>query len=146
MHGRREEPVGLTPWGLRKTTPRWQPSAALLSRGLTWVDTAGVYGLGHSEEVVAKALKDIPDPDRPFVFTKCGLVWDTNDPYLPARRVGAAGSIRSDCEDSLRRLQVEVIDLLQMHWPADDGSRLEDYWGILLQLKEEGKNPICGTE
>lgn len=115
-----------------------------IESGVNWVDTAGVYGLGHSEEVVAKALKGIPEPDRPYIFTKCGLVWDTKDPYLPAQHIGAPKSIRSDCEASLRRLQVEAIDLLQMHWPAGNGSRLEDYWGALLQLKEEGKIRSAG--
>jgi len=112
--------------------------------GVNWVDTAGIYGLGHSEEVVGMAMKDIPEADRPYIFTKCGLVWDAANPYVPARRAGAAESIRSDCEASLRRLGVEAIDLLQMHWPAEDGARLDDYWAALLGLKEEGKIRAAG--
>jgi aryl-alcohol dehydrogenase-like predicted oxidoreductase len=112
--------------------------------GVNWVDTAAVYGLGHSEQVVAEAMKGIPEADRPFIFTKCGLVWDKEDPYVAPRRVGEPASIRAECEASLRRLQVEAIDLLQMHWPAEDGASLEDYWSALLQLKEEGKIRAAG--
>jgi aryl-alcohol dehydrogenase-like predicted oxidoreductase len=112
--------------------------------GVNWVDTAAVYGLGHSEEVVATAMIGIPDADRPFIFTKCGLVWDLEDPYKPARRVGAPSSVRAECEASLRRLGLETIDLYQMHWPAEDGARLDDYWGVLLQLKQEGKIRAAG--
>jgi aryl-alcohol dehydrogenase-like predicted oxidoreductase len=112
--------------------------------GINWVDTAAIYGLGHSEEVVAAALDGIPGADRPYIFTKCGLVWDDNNPYLQARRMGTAPSIRAGVEASLRRLRVETIDLCQMHWPAEDGSGIEDYWGALLQLKHEGKIRAAG--
>ena len=107
--------------------------------GINWVDTAAVYGLGHSEEVVGRALKTIPAQDRPYVFTKCGLRWDPEDRYKPSRRVGARESLREEVELSLRRLQVDVIDVYQMHWPAEDGTPLESYWSTLLQLKDEGK-------
>ena len=112
--------------------------------GINWIDTASVYGLGHSEEVVAKALKDLPEGDRPYVFTKCGLVWDVEQPFLQAKRVGRADSIRKDVEDSLRRLQVERIDLMQVHWPAEDGSPIEEYWGELVKLRDEGKLRAIG--
>jgi len=112
--------------------------------GVNWVDTAAVYGLGHSEEVVARALRGIPAADRPFIFTKCGLRWDPADPYKPARRVGAPASLREEVEASLRRLEVEVIDLYQMHWPAEDGTPLEAYWSTLLELKDEGKVRAAG--
>lgn len=107
--------------------------------GVNWVDTAAVYGLGHSEQVVATALSALPTSDRPYVFTKCGLRWDDADPYKPARRVGAPASLREEVEASLTRLQVDQIDLYQMHWPAEDGTPLESYWSTLLELKEEGK-------
>ncbi|MHB1499322.1 MAG: aldo/keto reductase [Acidimicrobiales bacterium] len=107
--------------------------------GINWVDTAAVYGLGHSEEVVARALQGLPAADRPYVFTKCGLRWDDNDRYQPARRVGAAASLREEVEASLSRLQVDRIDLYQMHWPAEDGTPLESYWSTLLELKAQGK-------
>src|SRR6267143_58420 len=115
-----------------------------VERGINWIDTAAVYGLGHSEEMVARALRDIPLDDRPYVFTKAGLVWDDNDRAAPPRRVGDPLSIRREVEASLRRLGVERIDLYQMHWPAEDGTSLEDYWGTLLQLKEEGKVRAVG--
>src|SRR5438309_2542342 len=115
-----------------------------VERGVNWIDTAAVYGLGHSEEIVARALRDIPADDRPYVFTKAGLVWDERDRSAPPRRVGDPLSIRREVEASLRRLAVERIDLYQMHWPAEDGTPLEDYWGTLLQLKEEGKIRAAG--
>src|SRR3989475_5478898 len=115
-----------------------------IERGINWIDTAAVYGLGHSEEIVARALRDIPADDRPYVFTKAGLVWDERDHAAPPRRVGDPLSIRREVEASLRRLDVERIDLYQMHWPAQDGTLLQDYWGTLLQLKEEGKVRAVG--
>src|SRR2546430_1562594 len=115
-----------------------------VERGINWIDTAAVYGLGHSEEIVARALGDIPADDRPYVFTKAGLVWDERDHAAPPRRVGDPLSIRREVEASLRRLDGERIDLYQMHWPAEDGTLLEDYWGTLLQLKEEGKVRAVG--
>ncbi len=115
-----------------------------VAAGINWVDTAAVYGLGHSEEVVAKAMEGIPQADRPYIFTKCGLRWDDKDPYAPARRVGSPASLAEEVEASLRRLQVETIDLYQMHWPAEDGAALEDYWGALLELKQQGKIRAAG--
>ena len=115
-----------------------------VERGINWIDTAAVYGLGHSEEIVARALRDIPRDDRPCVFTKAGLVWDERDRAAPPRRVGDPLSLRREVEASLRRLGVERIDLYQMHWPAEDGTALEDYWGTLLQLKDEGKVRAVG--
>lgn len=112
--------------------------------GINWLDTAAVYGLGHSEEVVAKAMRGITPADRPFIFTKCGLRWDPADPYKQARRVGAPASLREEVELSLRRLETDVIDLYQMHWPAEDGTPLEDYWSTLLQFKDEGKIRAAG--
>jgi aryl-alcohol dehydrogenase-like predicted oxidoreductase len=113
-----------------------------LARGINWIDTAAVYGLGHSEEVVRRALHDVPAADRPYLFTKCGFVWTESD-RMP-RRVGDPASIRRECEASLRRLGVERIDLYQMHRPPDDGTPLEAYWGTLLELKREGKIRAAG--
>ena len=113
-------------------------------RGINWIDTAAVYGLGHSEEVVARALREMPPNERPYVFTKCGLVWDPADRTKRPQRVGDASSIRREVEASLRRLCVERIDLYQMHRPAEDGTPLEVYWGTLLDLKREGKVRAVG--
>src|SRR5438128_11098081 len=103
-----------------------------LELGINWIDTAAVYGMGHSEEVAALALRTWPGP-RPYVFTKCGLRWDEQG-YV--HRSLSANSIRRECEESLRRLDVDVIDLYQIHWPTDD---LEEGWTAMAQLQKEGK-------
>ena len=113
-------------------------------RGVNWIDTAAIYGLGHSEEIVRAALKEIPTAQRPFVFTKCGLRWDEDDRLAPPQNVGNPASIRAECEASLERLGVERIDLYQMHWPARDGTPVEEYWRTLLELKKEGKVRAVG--
>ncbi len=115
-----------------------------MARGINWIDTAAIYGLGHSEEVVAAALAPIPRDERPYVFTKCGLIGDPANPGAVPKRVGVAASLRRELEGSLRRLRVERIDLYQMHWPAEDGTPLEDYWQTLLDLKQEGKVAAVG--
>jgi len=102
---------------------------------VNWIDTAAVYGLGHSEEIVARALETWPGP-RPYVFTKCGLRWDGQG---QTHRALAATSIRRECEDSLRRLNVETIDLYQIHWPVEDVEELEEGWNTMAQLQREGK-------
>lgn len=112
--------------------------------GINWIDTAATYGLGHSEQIVRRALEGIPASDRPYIFTKCGLVWDENDRHATPRRIGARESLRREVDASLRRLGVERIDLYQMHWPAQDGTPLEDYWQTLLDLKKEGKVAAVG--
>jgi aryl-alcohol dehydrogenase-like predicted oxidoreductase len=112
--------------------------------GINWIDTAAVYGLGHSEEVVAAALAGLPEADRPYVFTKGGLVWDPADRSAAPRRAGAPASIKTEVEASLRRLRVERIDLYQMHWPAEDGTTLEEYWQVFTDLKREGKIRAAG--
>jgi aryl-alcohol dehydrogenase-like predicted oxidoreductase len=112
--------------------------------GINWIDTAAVYGLGHSEEVVAAALADLPEVDRPYVFTKGGLVWDPANRSVAPRRVGAPASLRAEVEASLRRLRVERIDLYQMHWPAEDGTPVEEYWQVFNDLKREGKIRAAG--
>ena len=107
-----------------------------LEVGVNWIDTAAVYGLGHSEEVVGRALKDWQG-SRPYIFTKCGLRWDSKG---QVQKVLAADSIRREVEDSLRRLAVDVIDLYQIHWPPDpDSPALEEGWSTLANLKREGK-------
>ena len=115
-----------------------------VEQGINWIDTAAVYGLGHSEEVVGRALRDYSEADRPLVFTKGGLVWDDSDRSRGARRVGARASLRREVEASLTRLGTERIDLYQMHWPADDGTPLEEYWATFLELKAEGKVRAVG--
>jgi aryl-alcohol dehydrogenase-like predicted oxidoreductase len=107
-----------------------------LELGVNWIDTAAVYGLGHSEEIVARALNEWRGP-RPHVFTKCTRAWDTNGQIYGNH---SAASIRAECEASLRRLQIEVIDLYQVHWPPEDsGSALEEAWSTMAALQKEGK-------
>ena len=99
--------------------------------GVNWIDTAAIYGLGHSEEVVGKAVKE--SSVKPFLFTKCGMVWNQQ---REIRRTLL--EIRHEVEQSLRRLQVEAIDLYQIHWPVEDRD-IEEAWGVLADLKHEGK-------
>jgi aryl-alcohol dehydrogenase-like predicted oxidoreductase len=129
-------------WGPQEDAQSVAAIRYAVEQGVNWIDTAAVYGLGHSEEVVAEALKGIPEGDRPYIFTKCGLVWDPDDRTAPARRIGT--EIRREVDDSLRRLGVERIDLYQMHRPAEDGTPLEEYWQTLLDLKEQGKIRAAG--
>ncbi len=115
-----------------------------IDRGMNWIDTAAIYGLGHSEEIVGKALSELPAARHPYMFTKCGLVWDPSNRKAAPRQVGAPASLRREVEASLSRLGVERIDLYQMHWPAEDGTPIEDYWRTLLDLKQEGKVRAVG--
>ena len=107
---------------------------AALDAGMNWIDTAAVYGLGHSEEVVAAAVKSYPSP-KPYVFTKCERSWDENRQIV---KVLKGDSIRRECENSLKRLQVETIDLYQIHWPEPDED-IEEGWETLAALRKEGK-------
>jgi aryl-alcohol dehydrogenase-like predicted oxidoreductase len=112
---------------------------AALDRGMNWIDTAALYGLGHSEEVVAEAIRG--RSPQPYIFTKCERVWDSH------RRVGAslkAESIRRECKGSLRRLKKDVIDLYQIHWPEPDED-IEEGWTEMARLKEEGKVRYIGV-
>src|SRR6266850_6879990 len=122
-------------WGKQNDNESVAAIHRSLELGVNWIDTAAVYGLGHSEEVVARALAAWPG-SRPYVFTKCGLRWDKQG---QTHRIVTAASIRRECEDSLRRLNVEAIDLYQVHWPVEDTAELEEGWSTMAQLKREGK-------
>jgi aryl-alcohol dehydrogenase-like predicted oxidoreductase len=122
-------------WGSQEDSDSIEAIHRALELGINWIDTAAVYGLGHSEQVVAKALAQWSGR-RPYVFTKCGMVWSD------ARQVDYSlkrGSIRQECENSLRRLGSDVIDLYQIHWPADDLPETEEGWSELGKLQQEGK-------
>jgi aryl-alcohol dehydrogenase-like predicted oxidoreductase len=122
-------------WGAQEDADSIGAIHRALELGINWIDTAAIYGLGHSEEVVATALVDWPH-ERPLVFTKCGMIWNDQgavDYSLKAK------SIRTEVENSLRRLKVETIDLYQIHWPADDLAETVEGWQTLAALKKEGK-------
>lgn len=123
-------------WGSQDDQQSIRAIQRALDRGINWIDTAAVYGLGHSEEVVARALKG--RSNRPYLFTKCGLVWDEN---RQERRELSADSIRRECEASLRRLQVDAIDLYQIHWPLEGNSLkgIEEGWKAMAELQRQGK-------
>ena len=133
-------------WGPQDDDQSLAAMNRALELGVNWIDTAAVYGLGHSEKVVGRLLKKRKGADRPYVFTKCGLVWDPKDPMKDARLVLSPESIRRECEASLRRLGVERIDLYQFHWPDEDsGTSVEESWRMMLQLQTEGKVRAVGV-
>jgi len=123
-------------WGSQDDSESIAAIHRALELGVNWIDTAAVYGLGHSEEVVGRALKEWHGP-RPYVFTKCGLRGDATG---EVQKVLSGNSIRGEVEGSLRRLSVDLIDLYQIHWPPDpDSAALEEGWSTLVDLKREGK-------
>jgi len=132
-------------WGPQDDAESLATMRHAIELGINWIDTAAVYGLGHSEEVVGRLLRELPAGRRPYVFTKCGLVWDQQSPMTPPERVLKPDSIRRECEASLRRLGVERIDLYQFHWPDETDTRVEDSWGAMVKLVEEGKVRAAGV-
>jgi len=143
-------PVGLGTWAIGGGgwEGGWGPQddaesvAALrqgIDQGLNWIDTAAAYGLGHSEEVVGKAIEG--RRDQVVVATKCGLVWEEDSPLISQRL--KAGSVRAECEASLRRLNVDAIDLYQIHWPIPEED-IEEAWGAIANLVKEGKVRYAG--
>jgi aryl-alcohol dehydrogenase-like predicted oxidoreductase len=120
-------------WGAQDDDESIAAIHAALDKGINWIDTAAIYGLGHSEEVVARALQR--RPNKPLVFTKCGIVWDER--REPSRTIQPE-SIRNEVEQSLQRLKLDVIDLYQIHWPEPD-SLVEAAWTMMAKLKEQGK-------
>src|SRR5689334_17385482 len=120
-------------WGAQDDRDSVAAIHEALDAGINWIDTAAVYGLGHSEEVVARALAGLRQ--RPYVFTKCGMAW--HDHWDITFRLKAE-SVRRECEASLRRLGVEAIDLYQVHWPRPEED-IEEGWATLAALQKEGK-------
>jgi len=129
-------------WGPQNDSDSIAAIHRALELGVNWIDTAAVYGLGHSEEIVARALKEWPGP-RPYVFTKCVLRWDAKGKEYMDHR---AASIRQEIEDSLRRLQRDTVDLYQIHWPpSPDSALLEEAWLTLADLRKQGKARWIGV-
>jgi len=132
-------------WGPQDDEESIASMRRALELGINWIDTAAIYGLGHSEEVVGRFLRDLPRGERPLVFTKCGLAWDDANRMTPPRRVLRPDSIRREAEASLKRLGVERIDLYQFHWADETGVDVQDSWGEMVRLIEEGKVRLGGV-
>jgi aryl-alcohol dehydrogenase-like predicted oxidoreductase len=132
-------------WGYQDDADSIRAIVHGVQRGVNWIDTASLYGLGHSEEVVGKALATIPNSDRPLVFTKGGMSWQADRPMVPALHSAQPESLRRDCEASLQRLGLERIDLYQIHFPDDFGVPAEDSWGEMSRLVDEGKVRSIGV-
>jgi aryl-alcohol dehydrogenase-like predicted oxidoreductase len=126
-------------WGAQDDEASIAAIHRALDLGINWIDTAAVYGLGHSEEVVARALKGYPT--QPFVFTKCSRVWDDKGEITSSLK---EQSLRREVENSLRRLQRDVIDVYQVHWPKPE-DELEEGWSTLAKLRDEGKIRYIGV-
>ena len=122
-----------------------RPSSTPSIAGVNWIDTAAIYGLGHSEEVVGRALRELPASERPYVFTKGGMVPNLARPFDEPERNLTPASIRREVEASLRRLGVERIDLYQFHWPDETGTPIEESWGEMARLVDEGKIRAAGV-
>jgi aryl-alcohol dehydrogenase-like predicted oxidoreductase len=144
--------VGLGTWAMGGLGPKmtWgavddEESAgsirAAVERGINWIDTAAMYGLGHSEEVLGDVIARIPESDRPYVSTKCGLRWGLAAKTL---RIGSPASLRWELDESLRRLRLDKIDLYFVHWPAEDGTPVEEYWAVLVEMRRQGKIGAAG--
>jgi aryl-alcohol dehydrogenase-like predicted oxidoreductase len=131
-------------WGAQDDESSIAAILRAVSGGVNWIDTAAIYGLGHSEVVVGQALRRIPASERPLVFTKCGLVLDPTNPGREPARDLTPTAIRRECEASLKRLGVDCIDLYQFHWP-DAGTPVEESWGTMGQLVTEGKVRAAGV-
>lgn len=136
-------------WGPQEDADSVAAIRRALDLGINWIDTAAAYGLGHSEEVVARALADLPSDKRPYVFTKSSLVWNERREVSHSLR---ADSIRREVEGSLRRLDVEVIDLYQIHWPRWGASpagwspgTVEEGWQAMADLQRAGKVRYIGV-
>jgi aryl-alcohol dehydrogenase-like predicted oxidoreductase len=125
-------------WGPQEDKDSIAAIRRALDLGINWIDTAAVYGLGHAEEIVAEAIAG--RGDEVIVATKCGLRWKGTTPFGQLD----AASVREEAEASLRRLNTDVIDLYQVHWPNPDKD-IEEAWGVMAELVEEGKVRYAGV-
>ncbi len=132
-------------WGAQDDEQSIETIKHAVDAGVNWLDTAAAYGLGHSEEVVGRALREIPASERPFVFTKCGQINNPERPFDDSVHNLNPASMRRELEASLRRLRIDVIDLYQFHWPDDTGVPVEDSWAALTRLVAEGKVRAAGV-
>ena len=126
-------------WGPQDDNDSVNAIRRALDLGVNWIDTAAIYGLGHSEEVVARALKG--SSHKPYVFTKCSMRWHQDRSIYRSLK---AGSLEEELNASLRRLNVETIDLYQIHWPNPE-AEIEEGWEALAKFKEQGKIRFIGV-
>ena len=131
-------------WGAQNDTDSIAAVRRAVDAGVNWIDTAPIYGLGHAEEVVGRALRRLPGADRPYVFTKAGVVLDPERPNDKPALIGRPDSVRAELDASLRRIGFERIDLYQMHAPPTDGTPIEEYWQTFCDLRREGKVRAIG--
>jgi aryl-alcohol dehydrogenase-like predicted oxidoreductase len=133
-------------WGSQDDAASVRAILHAVERGVGWIDTAAVYGYGHSEAVVGAALRELTAAERPLIFTKCGRVGDPDRPYEAPVTNLHPESMRRELEASLRRLGAETVDLYQIHWPNDTtGTPLEESWGTMARFVEEGKARAIGV-
>jgi aryl-alcohol dehydrogenase-like predicted oxidoreductase len=137
---------GVFGWGPQDDAESIAAIHRSVEHGINWIDTAPIYGMGHSEKVVARALKEMPAGERPLVFTKCSIVWDDDKNVEHSLK---ADSVRKEVDDSLLRLGVDVLDLCQVHrpsWPVGaPAPDLEEGWEALAELKNQGKIRYIGV-
>ena len=126
-------------WGPQDDSASITAIKHAVSSGINWVDTAAIYGYGHSEEVVGRAIKEIAPSERPLIFTKGGMIPNLERPYEEPQRNLEPASIRKEAEASLRRLGVGHIDLYQFHWPDETETPVEESWAEMARLIDEGK-------
>lgn len=132
-------------WGAQDDNESVAAIKHAVARGINWIDTAAVYGYGHSETVVARAVREIPSSDRPFVFTKGGMSWYDNDRFREPLRDLRPATIRAEVDASLQRLGLDHIDLYQFHWPDETGTPVEESWGELARQVAAGKIRYAGV-
>ena len=132
-------------WGPQDDADSLAAMRRALEHGVNWIDTAAVYGHGHSEQVVGTLLRELGPARRPLIFTKCGLVWDEANPMAQEQPILRPESVRRECEASLRRLGIDCIDLYQFHRPDQTGTAVEDSWAEMLRLIEAGKVRFGGV-
>jgi aryl-alcohol dehydrogenase-like predicted oxidoreductase len=132
-------------WGPQDDSESVTAIKHAVSAGINWIDTAAVYGYGHSEEVVGRAVREIPPSERPLIFTKGGMSWYELDRFREPLRDLRPATIRAEVDASLRRLGVDQIDLYQFHWPDQTGTPVEESWGALAELVEAGKVRFAGV-
>ena len=126
-------------WGPQDDDEAIGAITAALDAGINWIDTAPIYGLGHSEELIAKALKQTDH--KPIIASKCGILWNNKKERITCLK---KESIRTECHNSLKRLDMDVIDLYQMHWP-DPEQDIEEAWQEMIKLRDEGKVSYIGV-